>query len=110
MFAPENWASPAAQAKLRDTGLGTTVDSLYRQRRTEAALQRLGGRVSIDAVKQALADEYGKPDSVLRPPKPATFSAISATVCTTIMLPGKGEMSIARKPWVERTFHRYSLA
>ena len=105
-----HWVSPAAQAKLRDTGLGTTVDSLYRQRRTEAAMRRRNGRISIGAIKEALADEYGKPDSVLRPPKPAMYSAISTTVCTTIMQPALGEMSIARKPWVERVFHRYSLA
>lgn len=105
-----HWISPAAQAKLRDTGIISTVDTLYRQRRTEAAMRRQGGRVSIAAVKEALADEYGKPDSVLRPPKPAVFSAISATVCTTVMLPAKGEMWIARQPWVARKFHKYSLS
>jgi isopenicillin-N N-acyltransferase-like protein len=105
-----HWVSPAAQAKLRDTGIAITVDTLYRQRRTEAAMRRQNGRISIAAVKEALADEYGKPDSVLRPPKPAIFSAISATVCTTVMLPGKGEMSVARKPWIARNFHKYSLS
>ena len=105
-----HWISPGAQAKLRDTGISITVDTFYRQRRTEATMRRQGGRVSIAAVKEALADEYGKPDSVLRPPKPAIYSAISATVCTTVMLPGKGEMSVARKPWVSRNFHLYSLS
>src|SRR3990172_4713612 len=76
----------------------------------EAAMRRQRGKISIAAIKQALADEYGKPDSVLRPPKPALYSAISATVCTTVMLPRKGEMSIARKPWVERNFKKYSLS
>jgi len=105
-----HWLSAAAQAKLRDTGIAITVDTLYRQRRVESAVRRLGGRVPVEALKEALADKYGWPDSVLRPPKPAPFDAISATVCTTIMRPARGEMEIARKPWVERHFHRYSLA
>ncbi len=105
-----HWISPSARAKLRDTGIGITTDTLYRQRRTEAAMRRQGGRISIAAIKEALADEYGKPDSVLRPPKPALYSAISATVCTTVMLPRKGEMSIARKPWVARNFRKYTLS
>ena len=105
-----HWISPPARAKLRDTGLGITVDSVYRQRRVESMVRGLGGRVSVAALKEALGDKYGWPDSVLRPPKPAPFSAISCTVCTTIMRPADGEMSIARKPWVERHFHPYSLA
>ena len=105
-----HWISPAAQAKLRDTGIAITVDTIYRQRRVEAAVRGLGGKVSVAAIKDALGDKYGWPDSVLRPPKPAPFSAISATVCTTIMRPAAGTMEIARKPWVERNFHQYSLS
>jgi len=105
-----HWISPGALAKLRDTGIGITVDTLYRQRRVEAAVRRLGPRVSVEGVKAALADKYGWPDSVLRPPKPAPFDAISATVCTTVMRPATGEMEIARKPWIERRFHTYTLA
>ncbi len=105
-----HWISAAARARVRDTGLPATVCSLYRQRRTEAAMRRCKGKVTIAAIKQALADEYGKPDSVLRPPKPAVFGATTATVCTTVMLPARGEMSVARKPWIARKFHRYSLA
>jgi isopenicillin-N N-acyltransferase-like protein len=105
-----HWISASARAKVRDTGLPTTVCSLYRQRRTEAAMRRQRGKVSIAAIKAALADEYGKPDSVLRPPKPAVFGATTATVCTTVMRPARGEMSVARKPWIARNFHQYTLA
>jgi isopenicillin-N N-acyltransferase-like protein len=105
-----HWISAPARAKLRDTGLAITVDSIYRQRRVEASVRGLRGKVSVAALKDALGDKYGWPDSVLRPPKPAPFSAISCTVCTTIMRPAAGEMSIARKPWVERKFQPYSLA
>jgi isopenicillin-N N-acyltransferase-like protein len=105
-----HWISPAALAKLRDTGIAITADTIYRQRRVETAVRRLGPRVTVEGVKEALADKYGWPDSVLRPPKPAPFNAISATVSTTILRPARGEMEIARKPWVERRFHPYSLA
>jgi len=105
-----HWVSPAAQAKLRDTGIGITVDTIYRHRRVEAAVRRAKAPVSVETVRDALGDRYGWPDSVLRPPKPAPFSAISTTVCTTIMRPASGEMSIARKPWEKRLFHPYSLA
>jgi isopenicillin-N N-acyltransferase-like protein len=105
-----HWVSPAAQAKLRDTGIGISVCTLYRQRRTEDALRGKRRPISVADVKEALADEYGKPDSVLRPPKPGIIGSVTCTVCTTIMLPAKGEMWIARKPWVERNFQKYSLA
>jgi isopenicillin-N N-acyltransferase-like protein len=105
-----HWISPSARAKLRDTGIGITVDTIYRQRRVEAAVRGKGKAISVDDLKDALGDRYGWPDSVLRPPKPAPFSAISATVCTTVMRPDRGEMSIARKPWVTREFRDYTLA
>ena len=105
-----HWVSPAAQAKVRDTGIAISVCTLYRQRRTEDALRGKRRPVSVADVKEALADEYGKPDSVLRPPKPGIVGSVTCTVCTTIMLPAKGEMWIARKPWVERNFKKYSLA
>ena len=102
--------SPSARATWRDTGIAISVDTLYRQRRVESALRSLPGKVSVDDLKQALSDRYGWPDSVLRPPKPAPFGAQSCTVCTTLMRPAKGQMEIARKPWIEQNFHPYSLA
>ena len=104
-----HWISPVAQARLRDTGIGITVDTIYRQRRVESAVRGARGALSVQDLKDALGDRYGWPDAVLRPPKPAPFDAISATVCTTILRPATGEMEIARKPWVERRFHPYSL-
>lgn len=105
-----HWISAPARAKLRDTGIGITVDTVYRQRRVEAAVRGKGTAITENDLKEALADRYGWPDSVLRPPKPAPFSAISTTVCTTVMRPAKGEMSIARKPYIAREFRRYALA
>ena len=105
-----HWISPVAKAKLRDTGIGITVDTIYRQRRVDSHVRGVKRKLSVEDLKDALGDKYGWPDSVLRPPKPAPFSAISATVCTTILRPHAGHMSIARKPWVERIFQDYRLA
>lgn len=105
-----HWVSPAAQAKLRDTGIEITACTLYRQRRVEDGLRSKGRKLAVADLKEALADEYGKPDSVLRPPKPGIVGSVTCTVCTTVMLPGKGEMWMARKPWVERSFVKYALS
>jgi isopenicillin-N N-acyltransferase like protein len=105
-----HWVSPSARAKLRDTGLPITVDSVYRQRRVESAVRKGGRKLSVEDLKAALGDKYGWPDSVLRPPKPAPFGATSVTVCSTILRPRVGTLSIARKPWEERVFKDYALA
>lgn len=104
-----HWICPVARTKLRDLGLRNGPDSLYRQRRTMAALQAQAGRIDLDVLKTVLADEYGKPDSVLRTPKPASFDSISATVATTLMDPGEQVMWIARKPYATREFVEYRL-
>ena len=52
--------SPAARAKLRDTGIGITVDTIYRQRRVEAAVR---GKKIVASASSARTPEpilYGK--------------------------------------------------
>lgn len=104
-----HWITPSARAKLRDIGLRSGPNSLYRQRRVEHALRTHPAAIDMDFVKHVLADEYGKPDSVLRSPKPVSFDSISATVATTLMDPGAGRMWIARKPYEGRAFVEYRL-
>lgn len=104
-----HWICPIARTKLRDLGVRNGPDSLYRQRRTMAALQAAAGRIDIDVLKAVLVDEYGKPDSVLRTPKPASFDSISATVATTLMDTAEQTMWIARKPYEKREFIEYRL-
>ena len=104
-----HWICPTARAKVRDLGLRNTPDSLYRQRRTVAALQARAGDIDLELLKTILADQYGAPDSVLRTPKPASFNSISSTVATTLMDPGDGVMWIARKPYAEHRFVEYRL-
>jgi isopenicillin-N N-acyltransferase-like protein len=104
-----HWVSPIAQGKLRDLGLRGNPDSIYRQRRVVAALRAKLGRIGIDDLQQALFDEFGKPDSVLRSPKPVSFDSISATVVTTIMDPAQKKMWLARQPYLSRSFVEYTL-
>lgn len=104
-----HWISPIARVKLRDVGIRNNSDSIYRQRRVAAALQAKRGNIGIDDIKAALFDEFGKPDSVLRSPKPVSFESISATVATTIMDTTARKMWIARQPYVSRNFVEYTL-
>ena len=104
-----HWLCPVARMKLKDPRMEERTDSLYRQYRVEAALRRAGPGITWDHIKDALADDFGKPDSVLRWPKPASFDSISATVATTLMDPAEGKMWIARMPYAGRHFHEYSL-
>jgi isopenicillin-N N-acyltransferase-like protein len=104
-----HWMSPSAVIKLRDPGLPQRPDSIYRQHRVENALGRVEGRIDWSDVKTALADEFGKPDGVLRTPKPADFSSISATVATTLMDAANRVMWVARKPYEARNFQEYTL-
>jgi isopenicillin-N N-acyltransferase like protein len=104
-----HWMSPSAVLKLRDPGLPQRPDSIYRHHRVENALGRIEGRIDWTHVKAALADEFGKPDSVLRTPKPADFSSISATVATTLMDAAARVMWVARKPYQARNFQEYTL-
>lgn len=104
-----HWLCPVARTKLLDKGLAGTPDSIYRQRRTEAALARAGNAVDWNVIKTALADGFAKPDGVLRSPKPASFDSISATVATTLMEPASGTMWIARAPYAGREFVQYKL-
>lgn len=104
-----HWMSPSAVIKLRDPGLPQRPDSIYRQHRVENALRRVEGRIDWTDVKAALADEFGKPDGVLRTPKPADFSSISATVATTLMDAANRVMWVARKPYEARNFQEYTL-
>ena len=105
-----HWQSPAALAKLRDTGLATTPDSIYRDQRVRAALHQRDGRITMDDVRAALFDDWQSPWSVCRPPRMNLGGNVSATVAMVLMRPGAGEMEIAPLPALNRKFARYSLS
>jgi isopenicillin-N N-acyltransferase-like protein len=104
-----HFVSPAALGRIRDAGLPRYPDSLYRQRRVRAALAQRVGAIELEHLKDALADDFGKPDGVLCHPTPAGFGSYCATVATTLMDPGERRMWIARAPWRNREFVEYRL-
>ncbi len=104
-----HWQSPVALAKLRDTGIQNTPDSLYRDIRVRDLLTPHLGAITTDHVKQALFDDFASPWSVCRPPRLNTANNLSATVAMIVMQPALGEMEVALLPAVQRDFTRYTL-
>ncbi|HET6239215.1 MAG TPA: C45 family peptidase [Acetobacteraceae bacterium] len=105
-----HFESPAALAKLRDTGLPSTPDSAYRAQRVRGHLAAKRGSVGIDDLKSAFFDDFASPYAVCRPPRPAaTGDNLSATVMMIVMKPAEGWMEICPLPALNRTFTRYAL-
>lgn len=103
-----HWLSAAALARLRDTGLDATPDSLYRQDRVRS---RLAAERPLDIadLRDALFDVFGSPWSVCRPPRKGLSGNLTATVAMVLLDSAHGEMSIAPLPAVNRRFTRYRL-
>jgi isopenicillin-N N-acyltransferase-like protein len=104
-----HWRSSVALAKLRDTGIATTPDSVYRDRRVTDALRPKLGRATIEDLRAALFDDWQSPWSVCRPPRMNLGGNLSATVAMILMRPAEGQMEIAPLPALNRDFTRYSL-
>lgn len=119
LLQPENgllvhanhFESPAALAKLKDTGLPSTPDSAYRAQRVRGLLAPKRGAIGVDDLKAAFFDDFASPYAVCRPPRQAaTGDNLSATVMMIVMEPGAGWMEICPLPALNRTFTRYSVA
>jgi isopenicillin-N N-acyltransferase-like protein len=104
-----HWRSPVALSKLRDTGIATTPDSVYRDRRVRAALEAKRGALTMCDLREALFDDWQSPWSVCRPPRMNQGGNLSATVAMILMRPAEGQMEIAPLPALNRHFTRYSL-
>jgi isopenicillin-N N-acyltransferase-like protein len=105
-----HWQSPVALAKLRDTGIPGTPDSLYRDMRVRDILTPDLGRLTVAHAKAALFDDFASPWSVCRPPRLNSGNTLSATVAMVVMQPGAGVMEVAMLPALDRRFTRYTLA
>ena len=102
-----HWNSPVALSKLRDTGLNSTPDSLYRDTRVR---QILGNApIDRDRVKEALFDDWQSPHAVCRPPRPGSKGNLTATVAMIVMEPASGEMEVSLLPALNKDFHRFTL-
>jgi isopenicillin-N N-acyltransferase like protein len=104
-----HFVSPVALGKLRDTGVANTPDSLYRDVRVRGILEPQIGSISLDAVKNALFDDFASPWSVCRPPRRNLSNNLSATVAMILMEPARGVMEVAPLPALNRQFTTYRL-
>jgi isopenicillin-N N-acyltransferase-like protein len=105
-----HWRSPAALAKLRDTGIANTPDSVYRDRRVRDALRAKRGALTLDEMRAAFQDDWQSPWSVCRPPRMNMGGNLSATVAMVLMRPADGHMEIAPLPALNRAFTTYTLS
>lgn len=104
-----HFLSPVALTKLKDTGMSTMPDSLYRDRRVRALLAPRHGDLTAEDVETALFDDFQTPWSVCRPPRPATEGNLTATVAMIVMIPGQRRMRVAMLPALNRTFAEFRL-
>jgi isopenicillin-N N-acyltransferase-like protein len=104
-----HWQSPVALGKLKDTGIFSTPDSLYRDLRVRGILAPQIGAITIDSVKTALFDDFATPWSVCRPPRLSLTDNLSATVAMVVMEPALGIMEVAPLPALNRRFTTYRL-
>jgi len=104
-----HFVSPVALAKLRDTGIANTPDSLYRDVRVRGLLAPQIGRLTREAIKAALLDDFAAPWSVCRPPRPGVTGVVTATVAMVVMEPALGIMEVAPLPALGAAFTSYHL-
>ena len=104
-----HFVSPVALGKLKDTGIVSTPDSLYRDVRVRGILEPQIGSITLDAVKHALFDDFATPWAVCRPPRRNLSNNLSATVAMILMEPERGVMEAAPLPALNRQFTTYTL-
>jgi isopenicillin-N N-acyltransferase-like protein len=104
-----HFVSPVALAKLKDTGIANTPCTLYRDLRVRGLLVPQIGAITRETVKAALADDFGSPWSVCRPPRLSPAGHMTATVATIVMEPALGLMEVAPLPALGARFTTYTL-
>jgi isopenicillin-N N-acyltransferase like protein len=104
-----HFQSAVALGKLKDTGINTTPDSLYRDFRVRQLLAGERGKLTLNSLRDAFFDEYQKPWSVCRPPRLTVENNMSATVAMVLMDPARGHLEIAPLPAINRRFATYTL-
>jgi isopenicillin-N N-acyltransferase-like protein len=104
-----HFTSQGALAKVRDVGLETNTDSLYRDRRVRARLSRNIGTLEVADFQEAFADKYGSPRAVCRSPVTGPGGKTSSTVATIVMDTTAKKMCIAKRPYETARFAEYSL-
>jgi isopenicillin-N N-acyltransferase-like protein len=101
-----HFISTAARVAVRDTGLLTSADSLYRDRRIRRYLVRDRGRVTLSTLQAAFQDRFGAPYAVCRSP---ALGKSTATVATIIMDTTAQIMWVSPRPYGPHKFTEYRL-
>lgn len=104
-----HFKSAGALAKVKDVGLGTNSDSLYRDRRLREFLEQRAGLITIETLKEGLSDRYGAPRAVCRSPVEGPGGKVSSTVATIIMDTVERKMWVAKRPYGPHSYQEYSL-
>jgi isopenicillin-N N-acyltransferase-like protein len=104
-----HWISPIALGKLKDAGIATVPDSLYRDLRVRQLLEPKRGHIGQADVRAALFDDFETPWSVCRPPRLSITDNLSATVGMFVIDPAAGTMDVAPLPALNREFTSYRL-
>ena len=105
-----HWISEAGRAKVRDTGLQETPDSIYRDKRVRDALTPRRGKLTLEDFREAFFDDYQTPYSVCRPPRPNNRGALVSTSAMILMRPAAGHLEACPMPALNRRFTTYTLA
>lgn len=104
-----HFVSLPARVKVTDRGLATNGDSLYRDVRVRRYLARDHGRITVETLKEALADRFGAPRSVCRSATAGPGGRLSSTVATVIMDTTDQKMWIAPRPYGPHRYTEYGL-
>lgn len=105
-----HFKDPVARAVVKDLSLLRHPESIYRDRRTHAALEKAHGAVTRLTFEQIFADSYGTPNSICRPPTHRHDGALSATVASLIMDTTAGKMWLAPAPYQGAQYTEYGFA
>jgi isopenicillin-N N-acyltransferase-like protein len=104
-----HWIADPARAKLKDTGLAETPDSIYRDKRVRDRLSPKRGKLTLEDFRQAFFDDWGTPHSVCRPPRMNTRGVMTATTAMILMRPAEGHLEACPMPALNRQFTTYTL-
>lgn len=102
-----HFASPSARARVHDTELAVTPDSLWRERRVREALSR--EPVTVDTMLAALRDDHGTPHSVCRPPTRGPGGDAVSTVASIVMDVTAGRMRVVPTPYQQSEAFDYAM-
>ncbi len=108
-----HWISDSGRARVKDSGLAETPDSIYRDKRVRDQLaQKLDsgrGKLTLEDLRGAFFDKWGSPYSVCRPPRLNSRGVMTATTAMILMRPGEGHLEACPMPALNRNFTTYAL-